>query len=606
MSATTPVTDATFQTEVLESDDPRDRRLLGALVRSVPAWSPRCSRSSPREYDGPRARSSRSTPTRTPQVTGDYGVVSIPTLNFYAGGELVKSVIGARPKSIIAEEIEARARRASDRPAPTSTGRPVARTAARGSRLAGDGARSIAGAPCDTRGMTAQPVPDARDVGPPHVLRRRHRHAPRPVARRRTPSAPHGMRASEIRALFAVANRPEVVSLAGGMPYLDGLPLDVLADLAQRVVATRGLTALQYGSGQGDETLREQILEVMALEGIDAHPDDVVVTTGLAAGARPGDPHLHRPGRRRRRRGALATSARSACSGRTRPTSCTCRSTRDGLDPRGARGDPDRARAPRAAASSSSTPCPTSTTPPASRCPLERRPQILEIAARHGVLVLEDNPYGLLGFDGDPLPAHALARRRGRHLPRLVLQDVRPRATASAGSSRRTPSARSSSWPASPRSSARRTPRSSRSRPTWRPATGRARSSRSASMYRERRDAMIGALAEHLPDATWTVPDGGFYTWVKPARRARRQGRCCRAPSPRASPTSPGPPSTPTAPAPTTCGCRSATRPPSASARACGGSPGVVAGERELVELFGTDRGRPATRDVQQPGPDVA
>jgi len=34
-------------------------------------------------------------------------------------------------------------------------------------------------------------------------------------------------------------------------------------------------------------------------------------------------------------------------------------------------------------------------------------------------------------------------------------------------------------------------------------------------MYRERRDAMIGALAEHLPDASWTVPDGGFYTWVR-------------------------------------------------------------------------------------------
>src|SRR5688572_4692492 len=61
------------------------------------------------------------------------------------------------------------------------------------------------------------------------------------------------MTASEIRALFAVASRPEVVSLAGGM---------------------------QYGSGQGDPRLREQICQVMALEGISAHPDDVVVTVG--------------------------------------------------------------------------------------------------------------------------------------------------------------------------------------------------------------------------------------------------------------------------------------------------------------------------------------
>src|SRR5690554_3153163 len=90
----------------------------------------------------------------------------------------------------------------------------------------------------------------------------------------------HGMRASEIRALFAVANRPEVVSLAGGMPYLEGLPLDQIARTVAEVIATRGTTALQYGSGQGDEGLREQITEVMRLEGIDAHPDDVVVTTG--------------------------------------------------------------------------------------------------------------------------------------------------------------------------------------------------------------------------------------------------------------------------------------------------------------------------------------
>ena len=89
------------------------------------------------------------------------------------------------------------------------------------------------------------------------------------------------MRVSEIRALFAVANRPEVVSLAGGMPYLEGLPLDVLGDAGaarrrRRAACRRCSTA----PGQGDETLREQILDVMALEGIDAHPDDVVVTTG--------------------------------------------------------------------------------------------------------------------------------------------------------------------------------------------------------------------------------------------------------------------------------------------------------------------------------------
>jgi len=88
------------------------------------------------------------------------------------------------------------------------------------------------------------------------------------------------MRASAIRALFAVANRPEVVSLAGGMPYLRSLPLDSLAEQAAGLIAEDGLVAMRYGSGQGIPELREQICQVMALEGIKAHPDDVMVTVG--------------------------------------------------------------------------------------------------------------------------------------------------------------------------------------------------------------------------------------------------------------------------------------------------------------------------------------
>ena len=68
------------------------------------------------------------------------------------------------------------------------------------------------------------------------------------------------MTASEIRALFSVASRPEVVSLAGGMPYLSALPMDVGGrDRAAAAVHPRAPTALQYGSGQGDPRLREQI-----------------------------------------------------------------------------------------------------------------------------------------------------------------------------------------------------------------------------------------------------------------------------------------------------------------------------------------------------------
>ena len=90
-----------------------------------------------------------------------------------------------------------------------------------------------------------------------------------------------GMTTSEIRALFAVASRPEVVSLAGGSPYIAALPLDAVGEMLGRLASEQGTTSLQYGIGQGTVELRERICEVMALSGIDgASPDDVVVTVG--------------------------------------------------------------------------------------------------------------------------------------------------------------------------------------------------------------------------------------------------------------------------------------------------------------------------------------
>jgi DNA-binding transcriptional MocR family regulator len=89
-----------------------------------------------------------------------------------------------------------------------------------------------------------------------------------------------GMVASEIRALFAVAARPEIVSLAGGSPYVSALPLDTVGEMIGQLIAGHGATALQYCTAQGDAGLRERICDVMALEEIRAHPDEIVVTVG--------------------------------------------------------------------------------------------------------------------------------------------------------------------------------------------------------------------------------------------------------------------------------------------------------------------------------------
>src|SRR5213078_1897408 len=75
-----------------------------------------------------------------------------------------------------------------------------------------------------------------------------------------------GMSAGEVRALFAVASRPEVISLAGGMPYIDALPMDQIADLVDHVMRERGSLALQYGGGIGQLGLRVRLAELLATE----------------------------------------------------------------------------------------------------------------------------------------------------------------------------------------------------------------------------------------------------------------------------------------------------------------------------------------------------
>jgi 2-aminoadipate transaminase len=320
-----------------------------------------------------------------------------------------------------------------------------------------------------------------------------------------------GLSGSEVRALFAVASRPEVVSLAGGMPYVSALDLPLLSESMERVMRDEGARALQYGSGQGTPELRQHILDIMAIEGIRAGVDDIVVTTGSQQALdlvaklflNPGD--------------VVLTESPSYVGALGIFRSYQAEVTHIAMDAEGMipAALTERIRSLRAAGKSIKLLylIPTFNNPAGTTLSSERRLAITDIARSEGILILEDNPYGLLWFDR-PAPA--------------AMRSVESEGIIYLGSFSKTlaPGFRVG-WALAPHAireklvlaaeAAILSPSSLNQmvisdylrRADWRGQIDVFRG-----IYRERRDAMVEALQHHLPELHWTIPNGGFYLWV--------------------------------------------------------------------------------------------
>lgn len=320
------------------------------------------------------------------------------------------------------------------------------------------------------------------------------------------------MAVSEVRALFAVTQRPEVISLAGGMPYMEAMPPEWVIDCAQEVLERDSATALQYGGGQGLLGVREQLCACMAQEGIEADPHHLVVTDGAQQGLEllakifidPGDVILAE--------GPTYVGAISAFTSYQADIR-TIAMDDDGMPPEALeealaalRADGRRAKFLYLV--------PTFQNPSGVTLAASRRGPVLEICRRENLLVIEDNPYALVRFEGEPVtPLRALAPEQVIYLgtlSKIFAPGVRI------------------GWVLAPEPVrdrlvlAKEAADLCSSNLTQMLAETYLRSEHAAEnlelmrkLYRDRRDAMLDALHAHFPaEARARVPEGGLFLWV--------------------------------------------------------------------------------------------
>jgi 2-aminoadipate transaminase len=360
----------------------------------------------------------------------------------------------------------------------------------------------------------SRPDPDGsgRDVARPH--RRSHTTA-RDLERYAGlfASRTQVMRSSAMRDLMEITARPEVISLAGGLPDTSTFPPESFAAQMTRIAQESSAEALQYGPTEGFGRTREVICEVMAAEGMRPDPGDVIVTTG-------GQQALDLVAKALIDPGDVIVAEGPTYPGAV-PVFCSYEAeTRQvPIDGEGMRIDElertldalaDEGRRPKFIYS-----VPTFQNPGGETLSLERRRRLVEIARERELLVLEDNPYGLLRYEGGALPA--LYELDGGD---YVLY-------AGTFSKILSPGIRVG-WLCAPPPVMEKIVLGKQAADLctstltqyfvgeyfgegrWREYIADV-----AAIYRGRRDAMLDALARFFPpQATWSRPEGGLFLWV--------------------------------------------------------------------------------------------
>lgn len=317
-----------------------------------------------------------------------------------------------------------------------------------------------------------------------------------------------GMSASEVRALFAVASRSEVVSLAGGMPFVQAIPVEHVAEIVESVLAEKAHVALQYGGGQGSPGLRARLAMLMAEEGTPADPEDMVVTTGAQQALDLIGKIFIDPGDEIVIEAPAYVGALSAFS------AYEPRYIQVDLDEEGMLVEQLEDALVHGARPKFVYTVPNFHNPAGVTMSRARREHLVALCREAHVPIVEDNPYGLLRFDGAPEPTlRSMDPRNVIYLgtvSKVFSPGVRVGwALAEPGVLQRLILAKEAGDLCGSSFTMLVTER------YFEGGLWRRNLERLVGVYRSRRDAMLAALGEHFPaDAAWTNPAGGFYVWA--------------------------------------------------------------------------------------------
>lgn len=315
---------------------------------------------------------------------------------------------------------------------------------------------------------------------------------------------------SPVRDILAVTARPEVINFAGGLPAPELFDAAGIAATYRAVLAEEPARALQYSTTEGEPTLRAALAGRTTARGLPTAPDDLLVTTGsqqalsLLATAllEPGDTVLvENPCY------LAALQAFGFAGARVVPVP----GDEQGVDPEALEELVARER-PKLLYT-----VPTFQNPTGRTLPAERRAAVAAVAARRGLWIVEDDPYGELRYDGERVPW--IASLPGAE-DRTVLLGSFSKVMA--------PGLRLG-WLRAPDELRRACAVAKQAADLHTPTVNQlaaaryladhdldAHVTRVAGVYRERRDAMLAALPGALPDGSvWTRPEGGMFLWAR-------------------------------------------------------------------------------------------